>query len=303
MECKLPIKKMKGVRTSRQNIRIPIIPHIEMDTPEYGHISESWKSFGKWLVVIEESKIKDNVKVSQSGTKNNHVCIVLRSIGFTLYFYELIDNYKEEHLDIFNHMRLVLDRVLVTNQITSKKLRFYLETFENWHGDIFPRFLRDYDNKKISKWSETIDNDIEKWSNTKFSYTEMDRKKYWKKIIKPDNWDIKGCYAELLSILNTIKPELPQENIMIIDDLIARCEHGYYIGFLTGKAIEEYQERYPQTLHDAQSTRDDAFLLNKLKNFRKGREDRVLKASEISFGLTDEVKKKLNRMFEFKKVK
>ena len=113
-------------------------------------------------------------------------------------------------------------------------------------------------------------------------------------------FDIKGCYAELLSIFNTIKTTLPQDNIMIIDDLIGKCEHGYYLGFLLEKALESYAKKYPGT--ETNNVRGIDFLKPKLKNFIKGRENRVTTASKEAFGLTPEVTRRLNRMFIYREI-
>lgn len=270
--------------------------------PEYLKLRQAWITFGKWMVQIGESD-QNQIKIGGGGyEKSGHVCIVLRGIGFTLYFYQLIDEYTKEQYKIFDNMRLLLDRVLIANQCVSYKLKFYLEK-EGWSGNIFPKFFKEYDNKEIVKWADKIDDDIDKYSNTEYVYKKINRKKYHEYIVTDDEvkFDIKGCYAELLSILNTIKPTLPQNNIIIIDDLIEKCEHGYYLGFLLEKALKKYNKKYVNT--DKKNIRYKNFLEPKLQKFIKGRENRVITASKEAFGLTPEVIKRLNRMFVYKIVK
>ena len=113
-------------------------------------------------------------------------------------------------------------------------------------------------------------------------------------------FDIKGNYATLLSILNTIKDSLPQDNIMIIEDLIERCEHGYFLGFLIEKSLDDFLEKYPNTKN--QGIRDKDYLVPKLNKFVRGRESRVITATKEAFGLTPEIVEKLNRMFVYNKV-
>jgi hypothetical protein len=269
--------------------------------PEYLQLRQAWKVFGKWMVAIGES---DQNQVNMGGyEKSGHVCIVLRGIGFTFYFYELIGTYSPKQYKIFDYMRLIFDRILITNQCVSHKLKFYLQK-EGWKGSIFPRFFKDYPVEEIVKYSDIMDEDINEFSNVKYVYKKVDRKKYHNDIISPADpkmkFDIKGCYAELLSILNTIKPTLPQDNIMIVDDLIGKCEHGYYLGFLLEKALDGYAKTYPNT--ERSNVRGRDFLQPKLKNFIKGREDRVTTASKEAFGLTPEVIKRLNRMFIYREV-
>jgi hypothetical protein len=276
MECKLLIKSKK-----------------------YSDILKIWEP---WMIAIEESDINDE-KISKLENKSKHICTVLKKIGFTLYLYELIDDYKEEHYIAFKNIRLLLDKVLVTNQVASRKLRFFLQKYENWKGDIFPQFFKKYDQIKIAEWSEQIDSEIEEWSNKKFEFKKMNRKEYWVKITNPKNknelWNIKGCYAQLLSALNTIKSELPQVNITIIDDIINRCEYGYFLGFLVEKKIQQFEKRHPKMKNNSGATRDQQYLLNRLKKFSTGRERRVYESSKKVFGLTPIVKEKLRRIFEF----
>jgi hypothetical protein len=296
MECKLPIKGYNETFKSRQNIEIPVIDNIPTDTKAYSHISETWKQFGKWLVVIEESK----EKVSKGGLNHNHVCVVLKSVGFTFYFYELIDNYTEDQLDAFRYLRLLLDGVLVANQVSGGKLKYYLQQTRNWQGEVFPRFLRQFPENKIARWSDKIDAEIEEWSNKKFDLSkvrDIKRRDYWNKIAKPNNYNIKGYYGEILSVFNTLKPDLPQENIMIIDDMIERFEHGYHLGYLTDRSIKDFTKKL-----GSKAGKSKSFLMDKLKKFRIGREDRIIKASKQAFEWNDDVRRKLNRMFEFKKV-
>ena len=270
--------------------------------PEYLQMRQAWAIFGKWMVAEGESD-QNQVKIYKGYEKSGHVCIVLRGIGFTFYFYELIGTYTPEQYKIFDNMRLILDRVLVTNQCVSFKLRYYLEQ-ENWKGNIFPRFFREYSDEKIAKYADQIDSEIEEVSNKEYVYKKNDRKKYHRDIISPTNskmkFDIKGCYAELLSILNTLKHTLPQDNIMIIDDLIEKCEHGYFLGFLIEKELEDFADKYPNI---NKGIRGKKYLTQKLKNFIKGREQRVMTASKEAFGLNTEVVKRLNRMFVYTEVK
>ena len=270
------------------------------ELPEYLQLRQAWAVFGKWMVADGESD-QNQVPIYKGYEKSGHVCIVLRGIGFTLYFYELIGTYTPEQYKIFDNMRLILDKVLITNQCVSYTLRAYVEK-EGWSGNLFPKFFKDYPSEKIAKYSDQIDSDIERFSNTPYVYKEINRKAYHKSIISPPNplmkFDIKGCYAELLSILNTIKSELPPENIHIIDDIIQKCEHGYFLGFLVEKALEEYRKK-----HGEGRMRHRDFLIPKLKKFTQGREKRVTTASKEAFGLTKEVARRLNRMFYYEKVK
>lgn len=129
--------------------------------PEYMRLRQAWKTFGKWMVQIGESDI-NQVNIGKTGYENSgHVCIVLRGIGFTLYFYQLIDEYTEEQCEIFDVIRLLLDRVLMANQCVSYTLRHYVQR-EGWDGNLFPKFFKKYDKKEIAKWSDKIDEDIEK---------------------------------------------------------------------------------------------------------------------------------------------
>ena len=308
MRCSIPIKSFE-TRKNRSGITLPMIGKDEFgkkkrDLPEYLQLGEAWKVFGKWMVAIGESD-QNEIKI-RDGMHSGHVCIVLRGIGFTLYFYELIGDYTNEQLKTFNYTRLVLDRVLVTNQVASVRLRFYLEKFYKWNGNIFPKFFNTFDNKKISNWSDQIDDEIEQYSKVKYNYKNVDREKHWRSIVespkKEKLWDIKGCYAELLSILNTIKSDLPQDNIIVIDELIVRCEHGYFLGFLVEKSLKEYHEAHPNVADSHSAIRSKNYLLNRLEKFRTGREKRVTTAAKESFGLTPEVVKKLNRMFIYEKV-
>jgi hypothetical protein len=312
MKCSIPLNSFE-TRMSK-GIAVPIIGKDEFgkrkrDLPEYLQIGEAWKVFGKWMVAMGESD-QEQIKI-RDGMHSGHVCIVLRGIGFTLYFYELIGDYTKEQLKIFNYIRLVLDRVLVTNQVASVRLRFYLEKFYKWNGNIFPKFFNTFDNKKISEWSDQIDEEIDRWSKVRYHFKNKNNNnnidEYWRSITKPNKkeklWDIKGCYAELLSIFNTIKSDLPQDNIIVIDELIVRCEHGYFLGFLVEKSFKEYNEAHPNVADSHSAIRSKNYLLDRVRKFRTGREKRVAIAAKEAFGLTPEVVKKLNRMFVYKKVK
>ena len=264
---------------------------------------EAWKVFGKWIVDVNESD-QYNIETSSYGIQSGHICIVLRGLGFSLYFYELIDDYTKEQYDAFDYIRLLLDRVLVTNQAASYKLRFYLEKFYNWEGEIFPRFFTDFPHDIIAEWSEEIDNEIDEWSKKKFEFEKIDRGKYIESITDPSSidllWDIKGCYGMLLSVLNTIKPTLPDnENIEIINDFISKCEHGYFLGFLIERTIKQHENEYK--MYD-KGIRGKDYLKNKVNKFRKEREKKVILATKEAFQLTEEVKKKLRRMFVLEKI-
>jgi hypothetical protein len=305
MECKLEYKEIKEIRKTREGQKVPVTIDWK-NNRKYSNFSEAWKTFGKWIVAIDESKTNDNIEVSKAGTEVKHICLALRKIGFALYFYELIDDYSKEQYIAFNHMRLILDRVLVTNQVASRQLRFFLERYEKFRGDVFPKFFNDFPQDKIAEWSEQIDDEIEDCYDKKFQFKKIDRKKYWNDIVNPSNvnlkWDIKGCYRMLLSALNTLRPTLPKENLIILDDIMTRCEHGYYLGFLIEKTILEYHKEHPKYKKNRQTTRTPSYLLNRLSNFRKGRERRVILASKEAFEFKPKLKKKLNRMFEFEKV-
>ena len=198
MRCSIPIKSFE-TRKNRSGITLPMIGKDEFgkkkrDLPEYLQLGEAWKVFGKWMVAIGESD-QNEIKI-RDGMHSGHVCIVLRGIGFTLYFYELIGDYTNEQLKTFNYTRLVLDRVLVTNQVASVRLRFYLEKFYKWNGNIFPKFFNTFDNKKISNWSDQIDDEIEQYSKVKYNYKNVDREKYWRSIVespkKEKLWEERG---------------------------------------------------------------------------------------------------------------
>jgi len=286
----------------KDKCEIPEIGSHKEDLPDYLKAGLAWNVFGKWVVADGESD-QNAVRIGSDGTlKSGHVCIVLRGLGFTFYFYEIIDDYSKEQYDIFDYIRLVLDKILVTNQASSYKLRWYLQRYENWTGSIFPKFFNIYDQKKIAKWSEQIDDEIEENSNKKFILKKRDRKKYWNLITSDHQniFDIKGCYGELLSIFNTIKPILPQDNIAIIEELILRCEHGYFLGFLLDKTFQEYSKKYPDVIPEERSKE---YLLKRLQDFRKGREERVYAASKEAFELNDHLKEKLRRMFSVMEVK
>lgn len=304
MECKLPIIADIEVKKKRGRTRAHLMGE-KKNLPAKLQIGEAWKVFGKWMVAIGESD-QNEVEIPMHGIKSGHICIVLRGLGFTLYFYELIDDYTIEQMQAFKHIRLLLDRVLVTNQAASARLRYFLEHIEKWKGNIFPKFFNTFDQKKIAEWSDEIDEGIEKWSNTEFKFQNLNREKYISAICNPTpeslKWDVKGCYEQLLSALNTIKPTLPEENIQIIDELITRCEHGYFLGFLLDRTIREYEKKHPKMAESKASIRSTTFLRRKVNNYRKTREEKVKIASKEAFGLTKEVKKKLNRMFELENV-
>jgi hypothetical protein len=99
-------------------------------------------------------------------------------------------------------------------------------------------------------------------------------------------------------MLNTLKCTLPEENIQIIDELITRCEHGYFLGYLVEKTIMEFENKHPTN----EGIRSNKYLMKRMESFRKNREKKVMLASKEAFDLTDEVKEKLNRMFLFEKV-
>jgi hypothetical protein len=260
---------------------------------EEKNIGSVWKIFNN--LMGNQGKYRDEIYQNRG-----HICEVLKGIGFTFYFYELIDYYTEEQLEIFNHIRLVLDKVLACNQFSSRILKFILHS-SGWLGDIFPRFFNEFDQKEIAKWSYQIEKEIEKASNMKFVYNKIERDDYWDIILNPkdefDLLDIKGCYGELLSIFNTLKPNLPKENISIIDDLISRCEHGYFLGFLLEKTFKKYKQKVEKS-----PKRSKGYLRKRLMDFRKGREQRVLLASKEIFEPCDILDKKLKKIFEFEKV-
>jgi hypothetical protein len=297
MECKLNYNFYKTRKTS-ENVEVPDIDGYKPGSDEYSLHSHVWKDFGKWIVAME----KDDEKVSDWGKEHKHICHVLKSIGFTIYFFELIGDYTEEQYKAFSHIRLILDRILVTNQIAIKKLKF----LSGYSGAIFPKFFNEFPQKKISAWSEEIENEIEKWSNEKFEFKDLDRKKYWNQITggkEKSRRDVKGCYAMLLSALNTLKPDLPQENIAIIDDLIMRCEHGYFLGFLLERTLDDYEKKQPKKAKSPEATRSKDYILNRLTSFRKGREKRVLFVTKKIFEFDDNAKTKLRRMFDLVKIR
>jgi len=305
MECKLNYKFYKTRRTS-ENVKVPDIDGYIPGSNEYSLHSHIWKDFGKWIVALDEENEKENVKVSNWGKEHKHICVVLKSIGFTIYFFELIDDYTEEQYNAFNHIRLILDRILVTNQIASKKLKFFLEKEGKFEGRVFPHFFKNFPQEEIAKYSGQIENEIEEWSNKKFEFKNLDRIKYWNKITggeEKNRRDIKGCYAQLLSALNTLKPDLPKENIMIIDDVIERCEHGYFLGFLLEKTLDDYEKKYPKMKNANDATRTKQYMIKRLTKFRKGREKRVLFVTKKIFEFDDNAKTKLRRMFDLVKIK
>jgi hypothetical protein len=213
----------------------------------------------------------------------------------------LIDDYTKDQYKAFHHIRLLLDRVLVTNQAASARLRNFLEKVDKHTGTLFPNFFANFDKDKIAEWSDDIDTEIEKWSNTPFKFQRLNREKYVSEICNPTpeylKWDVKGCYEQLLSAFNTLKPILPQENIEIIDELIIRCEHGYFLGYLIEKTIKEYEKKHPKVGKQKAGKRTTSFLRRKVDNYRKTREKKVKLACKEAFGLTPKVKKKLKRMF------
>lgn len=294
MECKIPIKEF-DIRTARNDVKMPVMKGKKADLPSQLQIGEAWKVFGKWMVKIGESD-QNEVIIPKKGLQSGHICIVLRGLGFTLYFYELIDEYTQAQYEAFDEIRLIFDRVLVTNQAASARLRYYLEKYEKWNGNVFPKFFNTFSVKKIEKWSDDIDSEITYHLNQKYEFKKRERSKYWKSITNPNpaklKWDVKGCYARLLSAFSTLKPTLPQENIEIIEELITRCEHGYFLGYLIEKTLDEFDEKYGDAF-----SRSPAYLMKRMKDFRVNRERKVKLASQEAFGLTKEVKKKLERMF------
>lgn len=301
MECKLPIKDFE-IRIDRRGRKKAKIMGKKENLPDELQIGEAWKVFGKWMVAIGESD-QNEVNIPNYGTRSGHVCIVLRGLGFTLYFYELIDDYTKEQYKAFDHIRLLLDRVLVTNQAASARLRNFLEKVDKHKGVLFPNFFTNFDQKKIAEWSEDIDAEIEKWSNTPFEFQNLNRGKYINSICNPTpeslKWDVKGCYEQLLSAFNTLRPTLPEENIQIIDELILRCEHGYFLGYLIDKTIKEYEKDHPKIGKQKAGIRTTTFLTRRVDRYRKTREKKVKLAAQEAFGLTPEVQEKLDRMFEF----
>lgn len=299
MECKIPIIADMEVVKKRGRKRVHLMGK-KKNLPEKLKIGEAWKVFGKWMVAIGESD-QNEVDIPMYGIKSGHVCIVLRGLGFTLYFYELIDDYTQEQYKAFSHIRLLLDRVLVTNQAASARLRNFLEKVEKHKGTLFPDFFSNFDQNKIAEWSDDIDSDIEKWSNTPFEFQNLNRGKYINEICNPTpehlKWDIKGCYEQLLSAFNTLRPTLPEENIQIIDELIIRCEHGYFLAYLIDKTIKEYEKKHPKIAKHGKRT--TSFLRKRVDRFRRKREEKVKLAAKEAFGLTPKVKRKLKRMFEF----
>ena len=266
-----------------------------MELDEFSRIGQAWKTFSKLMKEKElEKELGKKIGVGDGTLKSGHICVVLKGIGFALYFYELIDEYTEEQLRIFEHIRLILDKILMRNQNASQELSHYLRRYLSWRGEVFPKFFGEIDREKILSWSDQIDKEIEEWSNIEYEYEEMDREELWREIITSNSKDIKECYGELLSILNTIKPDLPKENISMIEELILRCEHGYYLGFQLERVFEEYKEKHPAFVP---KRRTKNWRKEKLYKFRYGREQRILEASTIAFGMSEELKEKLRRMF------
>ena len=304
MECKIPIIADFEINSTKRGRKRVHLMGKKKDLPAKLKIGEAWKVFGKWMVAMGESD-QNEVDIPMYGIKSGHVCIVLRGLGFTLYFYELIDDYTQDQYQAFKHIRLLLDRVLVTNQAASARLKNFLEKVEKHKGALFPNFFTNFDQKKISEWSEDIDNEIEKWSNTPFEFQNLNRGKYINEICNPTpehlKWDIKGCYEQLLSAFNTLRPTLPKENIAIIDELILRCEHGYFLGYLIDKTIKKYEKSHPKVGRQKAGIRPTSFLTRKVNNYRQTREKKVKLAAKESFGLTPKVMRKLKRMFEFHK--
>jgi hypothetical protein len=283
-------KKLKDLKGTKKGL------------PEYLQMGAAWKVFGKWMVASGQSD-QNEVKIGNYLKKSGHVCIVLRGIGFSMYFYELIGDFEPEQYEIFNVIRFYLDRVLVTNQYVSYKLGFFLRK-EGWVGEVFPKFFAQYPEKKIGDYSDEIDDDIERYSNIEYVHKNINRKQLHGSIISPTKskmkYDIKGCYVALLSIFNTIKHTIPQDNLIIIEDLIERCEHGYFLGFLLEKTLEDFEKKYPGTKNAGDAT--ETFIRQKLKKYTIGRENRVTTATKEAFGLTPDIVERLNRMFIYKKV-
>lgn len=259
---------------------------------DYG---SAWSVFGKWIAGHPDRTDVYRKKVGPlKGT--GHICIVLRGSFFTLYYYEIVNDLTPEQSNIFEEMRLTFDKILIANQsvIEILKNNTNLKSQGMTGKGVFPQFFNNYDSKVIAEHSDKIDEEIEKWNEKKYFYKTTNRNKELKRFANSKEvWDIKDRYGELLSMLNTIKPSLPQDkSINIINTIVERCEYGYHLGYLTRLELEKMGNKKVGASR----------LTEKANKYRRGRESRIKQASAKAFGLTPEIKEKLRRMFIYEKI-
>jgi hypothetical protein len=212
-----------------------------------------------------------------------------------LYYYEIVNDLTPEQSNIFEEMRLTFDKILIANQAVIEVLDRdrKLKSKGMTGAGIFPQFFHDYDAKVIAEHSDKIDEEVLEWNEKKYVYKKTKRNKELQRFASSkDVWNIKDRYGELLSILNTIKPSLPDESMDIIDTIIERCEYGYDLGYLTGLELEKIKNKKVGADR----------LIARANKYRKGRESKIKQASAKAFGLTPEVKEKLKRMFIYEEI-
>jgi hypothetical protein len=251
----------------------------------------AWSVFGKWIAGHPDRT--DIMRVKHGPLKGTgHICIVLRGSFFTLYYYEIVNDLTPEQSNIFEEMRLTFDKILIANQSVIEIIRNNTD-LESQSKGIFPQYFNDYDAKVIAEHSDRIDEEIEMWNEKKYVYKKTNRNKELKRYVNSKEvWDIKDRYGELLSMLNTIKPSLPDKSMSIIDTIMERCEYGYHLGYLTRLDLEKIKNKKIGADR----------LLERANKYRKGRESKIKQASAKAFGLTPEVKGKLKRMFIYEGV-
>ena len=251
----------------------------------------AWSVFGKWIAGHPDKT--DIVRTENKELKGTgHICIVLRGSFFTLYYYELTSDLTEEQRKIFEQMRIVFDKILIANQAVIEILdKSKWKSIGMTGQGIFPAFFNKYDPKLIAEYSDYIEEEINMWKNEKYVYKNIDRDQEIKRFLNSrEFYKIKDQYGQLLSMLVTLKPTLPEKNMNIIDTIIERCEYGYFLGYLTEKKIKKPGKP------------NKKFLQEKVNKYRKGRENKVKQASYKAFGSTEKVKRRLERMFIYEKI-
>jgi hypothetical protein len=258
---------------------------------DYG---SAWSVFGLWIAGHpDRTDVYRKTVGPLKGT--GHICIVLRGSFFTLYYYEIVNNLTPEQSNVFEEMRLTFDKILIANQsvIEIFKNNTNLKSKGMTGAGVFPQFFNDYDAKVIAEHSDRIDEEILEWNEKKYIYKKTNRDKELERFANSKKvWDIKDVYGELLSMLNTIKPGLPDESMNIIDTIMERCEYGYHLGYLTRLELEKMKNKKVGA----------SKMIEKANKYRRGRESKIKQASAKAFGLTPEVKEKLRRMFIYENI-
>lgn len=257
----------------------------------------AWSVFGKWIKGAPEKTDIVRAKSNKALKGTGHICIVLRGTFFTIYYYELTTKLNEDQRKIFEEMRIMFDKVLMANQavieILSKKSNKRLVGMTG--QGIFPEFFNKYDPQVIIEHSDKIEAEIEEWSNKKYEYRKTRRSVELERFSKSKRvTSIKRQYGQLLSMLNTLRPTLPDvKNMNIIDTIIERCEYGYHLGYLVDLKLRDIKDR----------NINRKGLITKANKYREGRETKVKKAALKAFERTPKLIRRLNRMFVFEKVK